>query len=97
MIHTKFHRNRPVGSENPLRGEGGEVRWEERGVGAYIGFGRYHISILFKFGSKMLISFQVIANLKFSKSLKITPRGVGGGGGVVSVSEGCVRYPLSPF
>ena len=77
MIHTKFHRNQPVGSESPLRWG----RQEGKGVSAYIGFGRYHISIFFKFGSKMLISFQVIANLKFSISLKITPRGGGGGWG----------------
>ena len=80
MIQTKFHRNRPIGSESPLWG-GGEGGVGGGGGSAYIGFGRYHISIFFKFGSKMLISFQVIANLKFSISLKITPRGGGGGWG----------------
>ena len=65
----------------PPLGVGGEGRgWGAKGE-SYIGFGRYHTIIFFKPGNKMLISSQIIANIK---NFKITenhptpPRGWGG-------------------
>ena len=51
------------------------------GVSVYVGFGRYHMNIFFKFGSKMLISFQVTAKFhKYGYPSKFTKRGGGGSG-----------------
>ena len=82
----------PLVPKTPFGGERGDGR---ELVFSYIRFGRYHSSIIFKFWNKIMISFQVISNLKFSKSLKITPPPVGGWW--VCSKAVCGRYPLIPF